>query len=385
LKTPVRRTGTRSAAKLVRRALRIDQNRAHPIFLFTLRASELLDVADISRVGRDDAGRLIGYQRPEVKRHVQEIADYLREKDAVFPNSIILALTSGARFTSSRGPRVGDGLATAGVLEISLRSKGPRPAWIVDGQQRALALSLSGRSDFAVPISAFVADSVDLQRDQFLRINNTRPLPRGLVTELLPSVSTSLSPRLAARKVPSALCDLLNTQSPSPFVGLIRRASTDKTTRRKAVIADTSVVNMIQESLNSTGGCLFPYRNVATNETDLDGVWLLLVTYWTAVHDVFPDAWGKPATQSRLMHGAGIRAMGRLMDKVMPAIDLRDKAAVRHVRSELQVIARACHWTDGEWEELGGLQWNELQNVPKHIRALSNVLIRRYVEAKHRS
>ena len=41
-------------------------------------------------------------------------------------------------------------------------------------------------------MNAFVADEVDLQRDQFLRVNNAKPLPRGLITELLPEVSTIL-------------------------------------------------------------------------------------------------------------------------------------------------------------------------------------------------
>ncbi len=31
---------------------------------------------------------------------------------------------------------------------------------------------------------------------------------------------------------------------------------------------------------------------------------------------------------------------------------------------------------------LGGVSWNEIQNVPRHIRLLSNVLIRAYLEAK---
>ena len=373
----------RAVAKIRRRALRIDQTDDHPIFLFTLRAEELMQVAEISRVGRDDTGRLIGYQRPEVKRHVQEIAEYLSGKDVVFPNSIILALNSDVRFRGSRGPQANDGLATAGLLEIPLRPGGPKPGWIVDGQQRALALSQIDRGDLPVPISAFLADTVELQRDQFLRINNTRPLPRGLVTELLPAVNTSLSPRLAARRVPSALCDLLNTQKPSPFVGLIRRSSSPPESARKPVVTDTSVVNMIQESLNSSAGCLFPFRNLATNETDIDGIWLVLVTYWSAVKDIFPEAWGKPPAQSRLMHGVGIRAMGRLMDKVMATIDPRDKEAPRKIRLELQTIAPLCQWTSGEWEALGGLQWNDLQNVPKHIRALSNLLIRSYVQAKH--
>ena len=68
-----------------------------------------------------------------------------------------------------------------------------------------------------MPVNAFITDSVEMQRDQFLRINNTKPLPRGLVTELLPEISTPLPPRLSLRQTPAALCDLLNRDPDSPF------------------------------------------------------------------------------------------------------------------------------------------------------------------------
>ena len=37
-------------------------------------------------------GDLIGYQRPEVRQHVQEITEYLDGDQVLFPNPIIIAL-----------------------------------------------------------------------------------------------------------------------------------------------------------------------------------------------------------------------------------------------------------------------------------------------------
>jgi len=371
----------RKAVLIRRRALRLQQCKGHPLYLFCLTGDEVLTLADISRVSRDDAGRLIGYQRAEVKRHVQEIVDYLKCGDNLFPNSLIMALSSRVKFTASRGPHVSDGLVMSGILQIPLpRNSDQKPAWIVDGQQRALAISKANRRDLIVPINAFVADDVELQRDQFLRVNNTKPLPRGLITELLPAVSSPLPPTLEAKKIPSAICDLLNTREESPFRGLIRRASTPGDQRNKAVVADTSIVKMVQESLSSPSGCLFPYRNIATGETDSEGIWNILITYWDAVRETFPEAWGRPPGKSRLMHGAGLRSMGRLMDRVMSAIDPRSPHARAEARAELQAIVPVCHWTHGRWRELGDLNWNEIQNVPRHMRILSNLLIRTYVQ-----
>lgn len=367
---------------LRRRALRVNQDAEHPLYMFTLTGDELTQIADISRVSRDEQGKLIGYQRPEVKRHIQNIKDYLESGDVVFPNSVILALSSDVEFTKSRGPKV-EGFAVAGVLKIHLPRDGePKPAWIVDGQQRTIALTQSKRKDFPVPVNAFIADNVDLQRDQFLRINSTKPLPRGLIDELLPEVTTTLPSNLAARKVPSALCDMLNQDPESPFHELIRRASTSKAKKRTAVVADTVVTKMIHDSFALHSGALFPFRDVASNSTDFAGIKSMLFVYWKAVRDVFPEAWGLPPEKSRLMHGVGIRAMGRLMDRVMLMIDPEHPKAYARVRRELELIRPVCHWTEGTWDGLNGLPWNELENTAKHHKALSNLLIRTYIGAR---
>ena len=366
-----------------RRALKIDQDASHPLFLFTLTGDELSQIADISRISRDRDGKLLGYQRAGVRRHVQNIVDYLNQDSILFPNSIILALSSRVRFKQSRGPGTGDGYAKSGTLEIPMPSNGgPKPAWIVDGQQRVLALAKCKKRHFQIPVNAFVADEIDLQRDQFLRVNSSKPLPRGLITELLPEVTTALPATLSAKQMPSAICDWLNREKASPFAGLIRRASTSKEDKSKTVVADTSVVKMIEESLSSPSGCLFPYRNIATGETDFEGITTLLVTYWRAVTIAFPEAWGKPPSKSRLMHGAGIRAMGRLMDRIMPAINLRKSTAKTDAVRELKLVAPTCRWTKGRWEEMDGMRWDEIQNVPRHIHILTNVLIRAYLHAK---
>lgn len=371
-----------AAPTLSRRALRVTQAPHSTLYMFSLTAREILQIADISRVSRDQSGDLIGYQRPEVRQHIQEIVDYLDSDRVIFPNPIIIALPSTVRFTCSRGPNVSDGEAAGGTLHIPLVDEGGRkPGWIVDGQQRALALARARRQDLPIPVNAFVADSIDVQRDQFLRINNTKPLPRGLVTELLPTISSPLPPRLALKQMPSELCGLLNTDDASPFQGLIRRSSSTSDQRRHAVIADTSIVNMLQESLTSPAGCLFPFRNMSSGETDFAGLWQVLLLFWTSVRTAFPDAWGRPASESRLMHGAGIRAMGRLMDRVMATVDPSREDAAKMVADDLALIAPYCRWTAGRW---GGIdmRWNEIQNVPRHTNELSSYLVRLYVQAK---
>jgi hypothetical protein len=178
------------------------------------------------------------------------------------------------------------------------------------------------------------------------------------------------------------LVDQLNAKEDSPFAGMIRRPSMGPSERKSAVVQDTSLVSALEESLTTANGSLFPYRNLATGDLELEAIWWTIVTYWSAVRDVFPDAWGRPAVESRLMHGVGIRAMGRLMDKMMSSVDPADASAPARVRASLELIAPHCHWTSGTWTELNDLPWNGLENTSRHIRTLSNLLVRLYVSTR---
>src|SRR4051794_765933 len=92
-----------------RRATRLAQNHAIPLYQFALTGAEIAAVADISRLSRDDSGKLLGYQRPEVKKHVSEIIEYLDSEAPLFPHPLIIAFSSAVAFTGSRGLQVHDG------------------------------------------------------------------------------------------------------------------------------------------------------------------------------------------------------------------------------------------------------------------------------------
>ena len=372
----------KGAKVIKRRATRLEQTSACAIYQFALTGEELLAVADVSRISRDETGKLLGYQRPEVKRHVQDIVDYLNGEVVIFPHAVIVAFSSRVRFKGSRGPGSQDGLSTAGTLVIPIAKPGEaKPGWIVDGQQRALALSKSRRQNLPIPVCAFVTDDVEVQREQFLRINNSKPLPKGLVTELLPEVSTPISASTSANRLPSALVNSLNLDKASPFYGLIKRTSSSAKDRSQAVITDGPFIKVLRESLVSPGGCLFLYRDIARNEADIEKIWRTVLAYWTAVKQTFPEAWGKPPQESRLMHSVGLCAMGRLMDRIMPMVNLNSANAVGVVQDELELIKPFCHWTAGRWPSLD-LEWNEVENVSRHMRALSNFLVRTYIERR---
>jgi DGQHR domain-containing protein len=364
--------------EIVVRALRTTQGGEIDVYAFFIKGADIVRIADISRVERDDADLLKGFQRPEIKSHVKGIADYLSQGKVLFPNAIILAMSPAARFTASRGTKPsGDaGIAQAGTLTIPIYDEGERVAWIVDGQQRSLALAQATNKAIPVPVVAFVSDSLEIQREQFILVNKAKPLPTRLINELLPETRGILLPReLSSRKIPSELCNLLNRDPNSPFHKLIKRIS-DRT-NAAAVVTDTAVVTMIRNSINNPLGALAPYKSAGRGDVaDVESMYKVLITFWSAVRETFPEAWAKDPRQSRLMHSAGIIAVGVLMDRIYARLSGADED-MKTVRKELDKVAPHCRWTKGTWESFG-LAWNEVQNVPRDIKRLQDALVRAY-------
>ena len=139
------------------------------IYSFFLRGSDILELADLTRLRRDENGKLRGFQRKEIQRHVKSIVEYLDRGSVLFPNAIILAFSpKDIEFKQSRGPTPKGTLdiSSIGTLNIpKMSNSGRRAAWVVDGQQRSLALSKTTNKSIVVPAVGFVAGDLEIQRE----------------------------------------------------------------------------------------------------------------------------------------------------------------------------------------------------------------------------
>lgn len=178
-------------------ALKIKQGPKRELFSFAISGKSIQEIASISRVKRED-NNLAGYQRPEVSSHIGEIARYLESDNPMIPNAIVIAFDERVSFT----PLSEDG--TFGELKIPLvDGEETKPGWVVDGQQRSAALREADCGDFQMPVSAFITNDTQEQREQFILVNSTKPLPKGLIYELLPFTETKLARPLQKKRFPA--------------------------------------------------------------------------------------------------------------------------------------------------------------------------------------
>jgi DGQHR domain-containing protein len=360
-------------------ALRILQNQDVPLYLFGVNGRLISQFATVHFAHRVGNGQLKGYQRERVGKHIQEIREYLEQAKAVLPNAIVISFDSQVQFTPLQN-HVATEWGTFGTLSIPLiQNGGPKPGFIVDGQQRATALSeLDPRRNFPAVIVGFQSPTESFQREQFVLINKTKALPKDLLHELLPHVTAHLPKGLRHRQVAAKILEYLRFDTASPFFQRIRGigASGDECN-----ISQAAVLSVIQDSLKR--GILSRFSGRSLEDTDARSAAEYLTVFFIAVKNTWPDAWdGSPRT-SRLVHGAGIYALGHLMNELMKDVDIIVPATQRKVQKRLALIADKCAWTSGKWSNLN-CNWDELQNTSQDKRRLTECLLKLYTKQSRR-
>lgn len=353
---PLAPQAVKRGSKLLRfAAIRASQSPNHQVLSFAATVEQVVSIASIDRVKRDDDGHLTGFQRPLVSKHIREIRDYLARPDAVMPNAVVLAFTSGLRIVGENGPYV----------EIEVDTADGPVGYVVDGQQRLSALAGLPGSEFQLLVSALVCDSPEELRRQFILVNNTSPLPKSLIYELLPTVE-GLPQRMTSRARAARIVELLNFDERSSLRGQIKQH-----TNPMGTIGDTALQKMVMNSL-SDGYC----RSVI----DLDGgeekCFLAISEFFLAVQQIFRSAWlDHTPKSSRLVHSAGIISMGYVMDQLCAT----ETPLAPLFKLGLKKLEGKTAWVmgQGEWHfQSGSRPWNGIQNLHGDIHVLSDYLTR---------
>jgi DGQHR domain-containing protein len=355
-------------------AIEVKQGHDQTLYSFAIDGKQVPSFATVSRIRRPQ-GVLEGYQRPEVLSHIAEIKRYIESPAPMIPNAIVLAFDSRVRFVPDPLDERG-AFSRPGTLVIPLTpgaSAEDKPGFIVDGQQRLAAIREARVKSFPICVTAFITNDLSRQTEQFILVNSTKPLPKGLIYELLPATQDALPSLLQRRRFPAYLLGRLNRDVSSPM-----REKIQTPTNPEGVIKDNSVLRMLENSLSD--GALYRFRGTQDADGDIESMLGTVSAFWTAVADIFSEAWGLPPRRSRLVHGAGIVSMGFVMDAIAERNRDSGVPSAEKFAGDLRHLREVCRWTDGYWNFGPGQQrkWNEIQNTSRDIRLLSNYLMVQY-------
>ncbi|WP_207002132.1 DGQHR domain-containing protein DpdB [Trinickia mobilis] len=337
------------------KAIRASQAPERDVFTFAATPGQVWSFAEIERAGREEGGQLRGFQRHQIASHIKEIRDYLRRDDALLPNALLVAFIGGVKVKDK-----GDG-----VVDIEIKVDGGKPGFVVDGQQRLSALSGIAKPGFQVFVSALICKDYNELRQQFVLINNIRPLPKTLIYELLPNVG-GLPERFTARKFAARIVDRLNFTRGSALYGEIRQH-----TNPKGLLSDTAMQKLVMNS--TSDGAIREFIKDGEFE---DRAYKFVNAFFEAVAVVFGCEWiGMSPKTSRLRHGAGIVAMGFVMEFLYSKEGATTRA---EFEGGLKLLKEFTAWTSGQWRlaPYDERPWNGIQNTPSDIGLLTNYLLR---------
>ena len=301
------------------------------------------------------------YQRPVIRRKIDELAAYYREcKDAAtlpaIPGAVII--TSEKRFTFT--PVAGH--HDLGLLQIPEEHGVLR---VLDGQHRLLALhALSQNGEAAgIEVPAVLFDSLDARQtvELFVTINAKH-------TRLNPSHIISLSGRKLYPDPNQAMAHdvirSLNEDETSPLHGEVKMLGTGRGRVSQAPLAE-EIVDFL-EAVEKLGG------GARMNEMRQNAKRFFL-NYMKAVAGVFPTAWA--GRKYSIKTGAALRAFIRVAPDVMSRARAlrRDAFEIHAIREAVKpwgdVLKDRRFETEGEWKnKLAGGTRGTVEALTRELR-----------------
>lgn len=313
-------------------AIAIDQ----PIGMFysasidyrTLREISMADVRRLNDESRD-VETYLGIQRPLDKKRVVEIQHFVTTQDACFPTSIILAISGRCASYNAE------------LRELVIRNYDPADpdvtfsrveiAKVLDGQHRIAGFQNLQREKFDVSVSVFIDIDIEDQAYIFSTVNLAQTkVNKSLVYDLF-EYSKARSPQKTCHNIAVAL-DQLNG---GPFHKRIKRLGTSTQGRFNETLTQATFVAALLPYISKepekdrdlllrkkklslpTADELVkaPFRRMFVEERDLEIADIILY-YFEAVRERWPQAWGSTGTGLILNKTNGFKALMRVLRPV---------------------------------------------------------------------
>lgn len=287
-------------------------------YLGVIDSNDLIKIsfADIRRVEERDVEKYLGMQRPLSPRRVAELKEYVKNVDATFPTSVILAIR-------------GDDASYDPKSKKMKVNKEEGVAKIIDGQHRLAGLEgYSEEVPFQINVTVFIDMDIEDQAMVFATINLAQTkVNRSLVYDLY-ELTSSRSPQKTSHNI--AL--LYDEKEGSPFQGRIKRLG--RATERNQILTQAQIVDaflgyisgdslkaMRDRDVILRGGKLTTitedesrkliFRNMFIDEKD-DDIAEVVWNYFLAVKSRWTEAWMNPDSRGNVLPRTnGFRAFMR--------------------------------------------------------------------------
>ncbi|WP_210651513.1 DGQHR domain-containing protein [Nocardioides sp. SYSU D00065] len=395
-----------SASRLTMTALQSEDLNGSSRYQFSIEGRL---VRGLARIDRLDALAGTGQQRDEIKAHVGRIREGVASGTHV-PNPVLLVMLEESTQILDVLEEVGDDTPNSFVVirpleefQEVVRDNGAvvqrsrivemsfpwrraafdeeKSVLLVDGQQRTAALSLIGVEDLAfidLGVSAVVANDEEAKR-VFQVANDSVKISTDFSKALLASMEEAPG-YLKDEQITAEVVRLLALDdTDSPFYDIVKYPGS------KA--AGTVVV------YNSVFGIVASFRRGLPEDLTGDAATLsaIVADGFRAVRDTWPDAWGLKPSESKLMHGAGLRAVTQVLVEKMQGYltngeDLGADETKAKLLASLGRLSTKVVWTDAAAAAGTATQkkhWREdisgRQNTNQDITALSGFLARESV------
>jgi DGQHR domain-containing protein len=329
-------------------------------------------IRSLARVDRLDAIEGKGAQRTEIRAHIGRIAEGLRAGVQI-PNPVLLVLLDSTTVMVETGEDEGipDSFTTIKPLEPFTEVESPggfghtaqrtrlveitfpfrfaafdpeKTALLVDGQQRTAALaqvSLEAVPSIGLTVNAIVSDEEGAQ-DAFSVANDTVKIAADL-SLMLAAIRKHVPAGKSEDKIKAEASRIMAVQDKtSPFYGIAKVPGAPTKGRYIVFLSLFEVVGLFRSQ-------------VLPATKDPKELATIVSRSFVIVRDLWPDAWSKPPGQSKLTHGAGLRAMGALMAKLagaqktaIGAESLKDDATWNRFKERVAVLQDALAWTQAE-------------------------------------
>ena len=195
-------------------------------------------------------------------------------------------------------------------------------------------------------------------------VNKTKPLPRDLLNELLPHVSTNLPKPWRLRRVSASVLEVLRFEPQVTVYGRIRGLGRGN---EGASISQAAVSQVIERSVRR-GGVLSELYDGQTGAADAPAMARIVSITLAAWRGCGQCVAGQSMDEQTRAWG-GIYAVGALMDDVMQDVNAESNRAVAAAERRVRRIERRCAWTSGRWPVLSRA-WDDLR-IRARIRGSS--------------